>query len=159
MSERLSDGPGRHAWVMIAGLGLVAAVIGWTDFTLVFVPWSFGSPEWEFGTISAAVDGMPLGTLGLSLFTAAGIGAGWRVAPRIGAILALVVALVVGACMVTFALDVPLAIRAMPAAQRPALDRAVIKTGLFCVSYLAYYLWFGVHTLRRLGATRKGSTA
>jgi len=42
---------------------------------LLWYPLQFGSADWEFGTISAYLNGMPLGTLGLALLAAGAIGA------------------------------------------------------------------------------------
>ncbi len=158
MTERQGYGAG-PGWGLVAGLGLIAAVVGWTDVTMVFIPWGYGSPEWEFGSISAAVDGLPLGTLGFGLFAAGAIEMGWRIPARIATVFAWLVAAAVIGALVIFALDVPLALRAMNPAQKPALIRAIIKTGLFCLSYIVFYVGFGIAIHRRQGAIRKGSNA
>jgi hypothetical protein len=48
-------------------LGAAMGLLGGCDLILVFVPASWGNPEWEFGTLVAVMDSLPIIVLGLAL--------------------------------------------------------------------------------------------
>src|SRR5207245_6313338 len=50
-------------WLLLGWIGLAFALIGGGDVLLTWVPMHFGSPEWEFGTITSSLDGMPVLTM------------------------------------------------------------------------------------------------
>jgi len=135
--------------------GLLLAMAGWVGVALFYYPPRFGQPEWEFGTIAQTIDAMPLPTLGLVLL-ALGIRArGGSIAWRRGiAVIFAVVALLCLAALVLFALDIPLALKAMHRAaaqanQQSALISSGVKRGmakviLFTVCYGLAYGWLAV---------------
>jgi hypothetical protein len=147
--------------------GVLLAIAGWVDVGLFYYPVRFGEAEWEFGIIAQTFDAMPLPTLGLVLL-ALGIRArsGSIAWSRGAAIIFAVVALLCLAALVLFALDIPLAFRAMhragaQATQQSALISSGLKRGmakviLFSVCYatayalLAFKMW---RVPREAGAT------
>ena len=132
----LSDDAARAIGVVGAALLL----IGWADLTLLWLPPDFGRPDWEFGTVSAHFDGMPLGTVGIALLAIPAFSSARAWPGRvIGAWCALVAVACLGA-LVVFALDVPIALRTA-GIPRPVLLEAVAKTTLFAVIYVAAYGW------------------
>ena len=56
-------GPPVGRLALVAGIFII--IVGWVDIFVGWFPLGFGSPEWEFGAVSATVDGLPLSTLGL----------------------------------------------------------------------------------------------
>src|SRR6476619_312742 len=48
-------------------LGFALFVVGGVDFLLNFYPLRFGNPEWEFGTITGALNAIPSSLVGLVL--------------------------------------------------------------------------------------------
>lgn len=128
-----------RAWRVCALAGAALAVAGWSDVLLIWVPLRFGSSEWEFGTVSTALDAMPLGTIGLALLVMAAMARGWR--RRRTALGILAVAVVVGllASGVLYLLNVPLAWRALSPAGHPTLRKAFVKSGILAATYLVLY--------------------
>src|SRR5690606_16937219 len=127
----------RGAWSVAAALGAALALIGWTDVLLVWLPFRPTSPEWEFGAISATFAGMPLGTLGLGILTAAAAARGWRRALRVLAVLFWILTATIIALAVIYALDVLVAWRGAPPQVAPVLKISVIKSTVFAVVYMA----------------------
>jgi hypothetical protein len=128
-------------WVVVAGTGLAVALVGWFDLALLWYPLRFGDPEWEFGTISAHFDGMPLGTVGLALLVAGAIGRGWRRTSRLLAVVCLLVVVGLLAISVIYLLDVPLALRATAPQIKPVMKKAMLKAGVFSATYTVLYAW------------------
>jgi hypothetical protein len=140
--------------------GLLFAMAGWVDVALFYYPPRFGEAEWEFGIIAQTFDAMPLPTLGIVLL-ALGIRArgGSIVWSRGLAVILAVVALLCLAALVLFALDIPLALKAMqrastgPNPQQGALmssgiKRVMAKVILFSVCYAIAFAWMAVKMWR-----------
>lgn len=134
----------RGAWSVAAALGAGLAVIGWTDVLLVWFPFRPTSPEWEFGAISATFAGMPLGTVGLGILTAAAAALGWRRSLRALAVLLWILTATIIALAVIYALDVLVAWRGAPPQVAPVLKISVIKSTVFAVVYMALFPLLGV---------------
>jgi hypothetical protein len=145
--------------LMIAA-GLVLAVAGWVDVGLFYWPLRFGDAEWEFGTIAQTFDAMPLPTLGLVLL-ALGIRArgGSVVWTRAMAVVLAIIGLLCLAALVVFALDIPLALKAMHHAATQAnnpraalvssgLKRGMAKVIVFALCYALAYGWMAVSMWR-----------
>ena len=133
------------AWRWIGWFGLVLAAAGLTDLALVLVPPSFGSAEWEFGTISQLVSGLPLATMGLAGLFGAGMALGKRWLQLTVGIVLLVGTLVLVGLLVLFLSHVPMALGVV---QEPALTgvkKAIVKTvalgSYFGVAYGAGAFW------------------
>lgn len=137
-----------QGWRVLGVLGAALALAGWTDVALGLLPARPGNPDWEFGAISATLDAMPLGTLGLGLAAAALTARGARRTLAAVAVFAwlVVAALVVG--ILLYALSAPAVWRAAPPAVHPQLMLAMAKAGVLAAAYLSFYLWLGVHCRR-----------
>jgi hypothetical protein len=157
-SDRVVQGDGSRAVAVLAALGCVLCAVGWFDWALVWVPLRFGNAEWEFGAISAAVDGLPLGTIGVSAVAAAAVMRGWWVPAMVIGIFAAVLVLVLLAAGVLYALDAPLAYRSIAEGARPTLLRAIARTAVSALAYVVFYGWLSWFTLRRSGVALKGGT-
>ena len=128
-------------WVVIAWTGLALAVVGWTDMALLWYPLLFGTPEWEFATISACYDAMPVGTVGLILMVAGAIGRGWRGVTRTLAVVSFCIALGLVAVSVVYLLDVPLALKGIAPPVKYVLKKAMLKAGVSAAAYTVLYAW------------------
>src|SRR5262245_56246877 len=64
------------AWYLLGWSGLVYILVGGIDILLAWYPIEFGNAEWEFGTISATLDRLPLATVGAMFILAAGVARG-----------------------------------------------------------------------------------
>ncbi len=134
---------------LVAGLFVVA--LGWVDILVGWFPTNFGSPEWEFGAVSATVDGLPLSTIGMivTLLGAAALRSQvglWAVALWGAWVL---VVLIVAAVLYWF--TVPMALESLgPAGLQASLGRAVIKTSTSMAIYFCLYGWMEVEAIRAL---------
>ncbi len=128
-------------WAVVAWTGLAIAIVGWFDLALLWYPLQFGSAEWEFGTISGHLNGMPLGTVGLALLAAGAMGRGWRRTNRLLSLVCLLILLGLLAISLIYLLDVPIALRAAAPQIKPVLKKAMLKAGVFAVTYGILYAW------------------
>jgi hypothetical protein len=135
---------------MISVVGLLLGAVGWLDIVMLWLPAHIGRAEWEFGTISATFDALPLATLGLGLLLAGSLAAGWM--GRIKALgwFALGVLVLLLAVLVLYGLDVPLAWKGVAPAALPMLKRAMAKTLALALAYLVVYGLFGWIARRRV---------
>ena len=123
-------------WRLLGWIGWVYIVVGGVDSLLTWLPLSLGQPEWEFGTITASLNGLPLPVLGLVLVLCANLMAGRVLVARVVIGLMLLLALIVLVAGLLYALNVPLALRAVtdPVARQGVL-KAMIKTAVQVVAY------------------------
>ena len=136
--------------------GIFVIIVGWVDILVGWFPLGFGSPEWEFGVVSATVDGLPLSTLGvvMTLLGASAFGSRWGLwTASVWAAWVLVVLMVAG---VLYALTVPVALGQLgPAGLQDPLGRAVIKTSTLLAVYTCFYGWMEWQAIRGLRGARK----
>ncbi len=131
--------------------GIFIIVVGWVDILVGWFPLGFGSPEWEFGVVSATVDGLPLSTLGLvaTLLGASASGSRWGL--WTAAVWAAWVLVVLTVAAVFYALTVPVALGTLgPAGLQGPLGRAVIKTSTLLAVYMCFYGWMELQAFRGL---------
>ncbi len=137
-------------WRMVTMVGLLLGVVGWLDILLMWVPAHFGRAEWEFGTISATFDALPLATLGIGLLLAGTLAAGYLGRLKVFGWLSFGILALLLAMLVLYGLDVPLAWKGVAPAALPMLKRAMAKTALLAVMYLVVYGLFGWTVLRHV---------
>ena len=130
-------------WPVLTAGGLALAAIGFVDLLLLWLPFDFGRPDWEFGAISAHFDGMALGTVGLLLLLAAALAGGYRRVARALAIVCWVIGFASLVLLVIYLLDVPIALRATGERMRGAMVKSITKTSIFAVVYSLLYFWLG----------------
>ncbi len=123
-------------WRLLGWVGWMLVVVGGVDSLLTWLPLSLGQPEWEFGTVTASLNGLPLPVLGLVLVLVANLMAGRTLMVRVVAVMMLVLAVMVLVAGLLYALNVPLALRAVsdPLARQGVL-KAMVKTAVQVVAY------------------------
>jgi hypothetical protein len=132
-------------WYLIGWIGLVFAIVGGFDLLLIWYPLNLASPEWEFGTVSAMLDGLPVPTLGFVLLLGAGVARGQRWLVRTMAIVLIVFALVIVAAAFLYATVVPMALQSIPdPAILTGLKKAIAKSSVQAVVYPFAYIWIAV---------------
>ena len=141
------------AFTALGAVGFALLAIGLVDLGLAWLPPRFGSPEWEFGTISATLNNLPVPSMGLALLLAHAVAVERRsqlAAVGIWSILVLLF-LIVGA--IFYALDVPLALRAV---QDPVMSHAlkagIVKGVAALAIYGLFHLWSAIFAFRRFSA-------
>ncbi len=139
-------------WRVVALSGVLLGLIGWLDILLMWVPPHFGRPEWEFGTVSATFDALPLATLGLALALAGVLAGGMRLRAQVLAWFTAAVLVILLAAVVLFLLNTPLAWKGIPPQNLGMLKKAIAKTLVLAVAYLVTYGLFGWLALKRLRA-------
>ncbi|HEX5829438.1 MAG TPA: hypothetical protein VFY16_00565 [Gemmatimonadaceae bacterium] len=137
------------AWTLLGAVGVAFTVVGFTDVALAWYPMAVGNPEWEFGTVSATLNGMPVPALGLTLMAASALQAGRRWQALLAGVVAVVLALVLTGCALLFALNIPAALNAV---QQPfirvGLLKGMAKAGVASAAYVIYFAWLAWRTLR-----------
>ena len=128
-------------WTIVVAMGIAISVVGWTDLALLWVPLHVSGPEWAFGTISGHFDGMPLGTLGITILAVGAYGKGWHRTTKVLAVLVAVITVALLAISLRYLLDVPLVLRGTAPEMSHIVKKAVFKTGVFAVTYICFYSW------------------
>jgi hypothetical protein len=142
---------------VLAGTSAALALVGWTDWVLLWVPLGFGNVEWEFGTISRSFDALPLATIGTAVFIAVALNSGWR---RTLLAAAVATSLLVAAFVLVFGvylLDLPVLLNGAPGPARMVLFKAVAKTSLYGVLYTVTYAWLCRTCWRAVRHTSRGN--
>ena len=136
---------------LIAGaLGLAFAVIGFGDLALAWFPAAFGSAEWEFGTATATLNGLPVPTMGLALLLGAALAADRPRLARSLAVVLLVLAVAVLAMGFLWATTLPMAFRPVTnEVVQLGLQKAVAKSALQLLAYPSLFIVLGVAGWRR----------
>jgi hypothetical protein len=144
-------------WRFIWWIGVLFLLIGLTDIVLFFIPSNFGSPEWEFGSSVALLNGLTVPTLGLLLMVAGATSSGWAGFRWPGVIIlatGLVAIVLIGLLFMT---TIPIALRST---QDPnmaiGLQKATAKTLVQLVAYATAYLAALVY-LARWGRSRSNA--
>lgn len=144
------------AWKYLRWAGVVSVVVGMTDLLLAWFPLRVGAPEWEFGIATATMENLPLTMVGLSLILAAGVVLENKKSVVAVAVFMLLLLMVVVGLSLLFALNVPLALRAVTAEPaRTTLLKSMAKTSVQAVVYMIFFGLVGIRTLRHgLGKMR-----
>jgi hypothetical protein len=137
-----------RAWRWIGWFSLVLTVVGVADWIIAWIPFRLGSPEWEFGTIVATFAGLPLVTMGMAGLLASGVASGRRWVVMSTGIGMLLLALFILAASIIFALDVPLAMRAVEGVARIGIMKAIAKSAVTGGLFLLVYVVGGVSAMR-----------
>jgi hypothetical protein len=151
LTPRSDAQPTLEAWRVVGWVGIAFVVMGFTDVALAWYPAAFGNPEWEFGAISATLNGFALPTLGLYLVLASSL-ARSRKLPAVaaaGLAIALVVALLVLAFI--YVTVIPLALRSVAHAPLIAsgMKKAIVKAIVLFLSYGVLFAAAAMKGLRR----------
>ena len=129
------------AWRVIGWFGFVLAAIGLADALVNWYPVALGSPEWEFGTISATFGALPLVTMGLAALLGSVLARGSRAGVIAVSLFVLLAGLAVLALYLLFLSDVPMALRAT-AGKLGGLPirRGIARTSILGVGFGVGYL-------------------
>jgi hypothetical protein len=138
-------------WPVLDWVGLAFLLMGLVDLALAWFPLGFGNPEWEFGTISATLNGLPLLTIGLVSLVVSGAMLGRRWQVRTVASTMLVLAVLLAASAVLYTTVLPIALR-QGGAGNPlvlaGLQKAGVKAGALFVIYIALFVRIGIMGFR-----------
>ena len=139
------------AWAVLGWIGLAFLVVGGSDFALTWYPMNFGNREWEFGTVTASFNGLPIVVLGLGLLYAASLQFGRRWWAALSSVVSAVLMLWVVGGAIIWATNVPLALQSVPAEMLVGIKKALVKTTF---QSMTYPVIFGFLAWRSFSAAR-----
>jgi hypothetical protein len=149
---RLAPAPD-FGWYLLGWIGVVFTFVGGLDLLLTWYPPRFGNAEWEFGTVSASLDGLPVLTLGLALTLGAAAARGQRWLLRSLTIVLLILATLIGVWAVLYATNIPIALQAVTDPSiRTGLKKAIAKAAGQSVLYPVAFVWLAIVSWRRSSA-------
>lgn len=136
-------------------LGLLLCLVAAIDLGFVWFPLRFGNGEWELVNSGRTFDAMTLPTVGLVLLAVAAAlrGSRWLFGAVAAVATLLLLCLLLAAGL--YALNVPVALGAVPDQAKSALVRSMVRTALLMSLYLPMYGWFSWFTWRRFGAAKR----
>lgn len=152
--ERVTRAEPSDAWAALGWIGLVFLVVGGSDFALTWIPTSFGNREWEFATVTASFNGMPILVLGIGLLLVASkqMERRWWGFLAGAAALVMLFWMLVGGAL--WARSVPLAINSVPQEVVVGMNKALAKTAIQTLVYPIVLVYLG---WRALKAARGGA--
>jgi hypothetical protein len=138
-------------WKILGWLGLVYLIMSLIDLALGWYPFRFGSPEWEFGTISATVSGLAIPTLALYLMLGSAIALGRPRIAKTVAIVMILLALLLPSLGVIYLTNVPFALKATATNDvvHFGIKKAILKTLTLFAGYEILYVLGAIQGLRR----------
>lgn len=139
------------AWRMLALVGVAFVVIGLVIEVTVLFPLRVGNPEWEFGTVNAFLDSLPLLVIGLSLLAAFGVARGHPWLARAAGAMFIILALIVLAGALLYATVVPQALNLRNYSRiemLTAVKKAITKAAFQSAVYPIGFLWVGIAAFR-----------
>jgi hypothetical protein len=152
--RRASPLDSTQAWAVLGWIGLAFLVVGGADFLLTWYPTHIGNREWEFGTVTSSLNGLPILVLGLGLLLTAArvVQRGWWA--LLAFLAATLLLLWVLAAAVLWATTVPIALTSTPPELVTGIKKAIAKTTVQSVVYpmiLAFLAWRSLTVLRGRG--------
>ena len=127
-----------RGWQLMGWMGAAFVAMGGMDIALAWYPPAFGKPEWEFGAISASLNGLALPLLGLYMMLGSAVAQGHRMMARgVGTLMALVAVGLIGLA-VMYVTVVPLALQfvAQNAQLTTGVKKAVLKASVLFLVYI-----------------------
>jgi len=138
---------------LLGVVGAGFALVGGIDLLVAWVPQAFGQPEWEFGTITQTLDGIPVCAIGLAMLLTGALAEDNRRLARTVAGIFMLIALAIVAMAVLYVTVLPLALRAVPDPTiRQGLMKAMVKTITQAVVYPTVFTWVGIKAWRSTAA-------
>ena len=124
-------------WGLLLAVGWLFVLVGLLNIVLIWIPVRFGSPEYEFASVAASLDSLPLPTMGLVFALAASRALGRPTGAKIIVVLTLVMAALILVGAVLYWLNVPLALQALKNAPAPRLGiiKSTVKVSAQAVLY------------------------
>lgn len=137
-----SAGIPEAAWRVLTEIGFALAIVGGADLILAWYPLAFQNPEWEFGTVTATLDGMPVLALGLGLMLAGSLTSGSRWLTRTVVFVFGFLGFAIIAAALLYATNIPLALQAISdPTVRIGLFKAILKSTVQAIVYSSVFLW------------------
>jgi hypothetical protein len=132
-------------WRLLLVLGWLFTIVGLLNTLLLWVPLRFGSAEYEFASVAASLDGLPVTMMGLTIALAASRAGAHARSALAATILLWVVAALVVAAGVLYWLNVPLALGAVTEPMvRLGIKKSMLKVTTQAVLYPAAMVYLAL---------------
>ena len=140
-----------EAWRVIGWLGAAFFAMSMIDVVLGWYPVRFGSPEWEFGTISATVSALAIPALGLYLVLCSAIARERANIAKAAGIVMIMLAVFLLGLAFFYLTTLPLALRAVRTNDMASLNmkKAVLKWLILFVGYESLFVFGALKGIRR----------
>ena len=143
------------AWTVLAFAGAALALVGLLDLGLTWIPLRFGIPEWEFGTVTASLNALPVLSLGLAMLLAAGLARGRRRTVRTICVALGILAAWIVASALLYATNLPFILQAAGQPEiAEGLRKSLLKTGVQVVLYPTVFVSIAVYGWRQSSRRR-----
>jgi hypothetical protein len=139
------------AWRILGWIGLAFIVMAGSEIVIGWYPLRFGSPEWEFGTISATMGSLSIPTLGFYLILSSAISRERRGEARIVGIGMIVMAVLLLGLAIVYLTNVPLLLKAVAVNQvaSQGIKKGVLRWIILFVGYETVFILGGLKGIRR----------
>jgi hypothetical protein len=150
-SSSLPSGPSLLSWKLLGWLGVAYLIMSVIDLALGWYPVRFGTPEWEFGTVSATINGLAIPTLALYLILCSAIARERLTLVRVVSIVMICIAIFLAILFILYLTAVPLALRAVLASPlvHQGMKKAITKASVLFLGYETLYIAGALKGLRR----------
>jgi hypothetical protein len=139
------------SWKLLGWLGAVYLIMSVIDIALGWYPVRFGTPEWEFGTVSATINGLAIPTLSLFLILCSAVARERATVVRVVSIVLICLAIFLAILFILYLTAVPLALKAVTsnAIIHQGMEKAIIKATVLFLGYEVLYIVAAMNGLRR----------
>jgi hypothetical protein len=139
------------AWKVLGWLGLGFFILSSLDIFLGWYPVRFGTPEWEFGTVSGTVSGLSIPTLGLYLLLGSALARDRVRVARTVAIAFTLLAIGLVIMVILYLTNVPLALKSVATNDlaKLSMKKAILRCMLLFLGYEALYIAGAMKGFRR----------
>jgi hypothetical protein len=131
--------------------GLLFFIVGTTDIGLLLYPAFFGNAQWEFGTVTNFLNGLPATTIGLAMVAASALARDRVRSARLSAMIMGLFALLVIVGSVLYLTVVPIALRESSpnALVLLGIKKSIVKTTVQALVYPVVLIAMAVVVWRR----------
>ena len=144
---------GADLWPALAVAGIALLAVGLSDLALAWLPSDFGNREWEFGTVTATLNGLPVVLMGAVFVYLGAANRGMVRTTRAFGALSLLGALLIVAMAGIYLTNVPLALQSVEGPILVGVKKAVAKSLIQSVVYPITFGVIGVRALRHFSST------
>lgn len=131
-------------WYLLGGIGFVFAVVAAADLVLAWYPLALGNAEWEFGTVTTVLNGLPLFAMGLGLGFAAAVARGRAGLIKFWSVIMVLLSFLILALLALYARNIPAALASVTdEALKVGIKKAILRTVVQGLSYPVAFLWTG----------------
>lgn len=142
-------------WHLLGVVGIAFSVVGLLDLALVWYPPDFGNPEFEFGSVTAVMNNLPIVALGLTMWIGSAAARGKKGSVRLVAAVMMLVAVIILAGLVLFLTDVPLALQSdVKPLVLTGIKKSILKTLVQSLVYPLVLTFVAVRAWRHTFAPR-----